>query len=291
VTNANLRRIFMTKLAPFTVLIAAHAKLRILDPVAGPVERSAESVKASDEVLVFVGGKPAYRPIALTAPSSPPERCVSLPAASLAPKTPIKDLLVAAGDMLAVAFPVGSASVAAEHVPSARIVASSGHWVEITVQGADALVASGLRFDIGGIDAANHAERTIAKPETVPLAAHIGVRQLPVHGMEQDGILSTFCFTIPPRTTTIRLSSPSIQPPGDPRHLGVAICRLMMDKVLIPLDSPALVRGFHRSETAHGLSWRWTDGEALLILPPRSAEQVLLIEITDWHNMLSRQDK
>jgi hypothetical protein len=60
-----------------------------------------------------------------------------------------------------------------------------------------------------------------------------------------------------------------------------------MDDIPIPLDSPALVRGFHRAESGDDITWRWTDGEALVILPPRPAEQVLAVGITNWHRMLT----
>lgn len=98
---------------------------------------------------------------------------------------------------------------------------------------------------------------------------------------------TVYRFTLPPRTTTLRLSSPSKQPDGDGRKLGVAVLRIVIESAEIPLDSPALVRGFHRAESGEGMTWRWTDGEALLILQPKPVLQTLEVATTHWHLMLA----
>jgi hypothetical protein len=276
----------MKQVAKFTALIAAQSNLNVLDPVAGPVERQADALSPSDEVLVFVDGKPCYRSIAQSAPAAPPPDSVVLPAGSLSPGIPRRDLAVAATQMLTIAFPVGTPPAAASALVAPAPAIGGGQWILLTVQGAQAIVAEGMRLEIGA-PAQKTAQSSAPPPqELAPLKAHAGARELPPHSIEHEGILSTWCFTVPPRTTTIRLSSVSTKPAGDPRHLGVAIYQLTMDGVPISLDSPALVRGFHRVESNDALSWRWTDGEALLILPPRPAEQVLRVGVTNWHQML-----
>lgn len=281
----------MTKVVPSTVVLSANTHLQVLDPVAGPVERPAGALHASDQVLVFVDDRPCYRPVDHAAPASAPAEHVTLMAGSLSPGIPRRDLVIATRQIVTIAFPVGTAPAPADELPGAVIGAAAGQWISLAVQGADAVVADGMRLNTGEF-AASSAPDPVAQPpqrnsELPPLRAHAGSRELQPHSAERDGILSTWSFTIPPRTTTIRLSSASTQPDGDPRHLGVAIFRLAMDGAAIPLDSPALVRGFHRAESGEDLTWRWTDGEALLILPPRPAEQNLTVGITNWHHLLT----
>lgn len=127
-----------------------------------------------------------------------------------------------------------------------------------------------------------------AAPEGRQLAirAFNGPIEVALLGVLSEGPIDIYRFNLPPRTTTLRLSSPSAAPEGDGRRLGIAICRIVVETTDIPLESPALVRGFHRAESGEGLTWRWTDGEALLLLPPRPASQTLSVHITNWHVML-----
>jgi hypothetical protein len=136
------------------------------------------------------------------------------------------------------------------------------------------------------------AEATPASAETggrAALRVFSGPTELPVAGTVPDGPHTILRFALPPRTTALRLTSPSAQPPGDGRRLGVAIFRLQLEAMDIPLDNAGLIRGFHRAESGEGLTWRWTDGDALLILQPKPMAQTLSIHITDWHKMLNAQ--
>ncbi len=296
----------MTQVAPFTTLLAARTNLQVMDPAMGPVERPAEELHAKDEVLVIAGGRPCYRQIAQAAPAAPPQTTVAFEPGCLSPGVPLRRIEIASRQKLAIAFPLDIATVPAEEISGAMVGDASGHWIAITVEDAEAFVVEGLRQATGPL--ASEPARDISEPaaapelqpeprsapssgspgaiDAPPLKAHAGLRELPAQYGDRSGILTTWRFTVPPRTTTIRLSSHSRQPDGDPRHLGIAIYRLVMDETPIPLDSPALVRGFHRAETGQDLTWRWTDGEALLILPPRPSEQILSVGITDWHLML-----
>jgi hypothetical protein len=134
------------------------------------------------------------------------------------------------------------------------------------------------------------AELGASSPETnsrTPLRVFSGPTELTVADTVSDGPHAILRFALPPRTTALRLTSPSAQPPGDGRRLGVAILRMQLETMDIPLDNAGLIRGFHRAESGEGLTWRWTDGDALLILQPKPVAQVLSIHITDWHKMLN----
>jgi hypothetical protein len=288
----------MTKVAPFTTVLPSSATLQVMDRVMGPIERLAEDLQPTDEILVIVNGRPGYRPFAQSAPCNPPADCVIFTDGCLSPGIPSGSIVVSAYQRLSIAFPIGIAPVPALVLPSAKPSLPGDHWLAITVQDAEAVIAEGLRLETGPLalpeqpqpvpeTLERQAAQPLPSPPPPPLRAHVGARELPIHGFQVDASSSTWRFTVPPRTTTIRLSSQSVQPPGDPRHLGVAICQLAIDDMAIPLESPALVRGFHRAEAGEGLTWRWTDGDALVIVPPRAGEQVLTVQITDWHLALS----
>jgi hypothetical protein len=119
------------------------------------------------------------------------------------------------------------------------------------------------------------------------IRAYNGPVEAALTGIATEGDLNVYRFALPPRTTTLRLSSHSVAPPGDGRRLGVAVARLVVESTDIPLESPALVRGFHRAESGQGLTWRWTDGEALLLLPPKPVPQTLSVYFTNWHLILA----
>ncbi len=290
----------MTQVASFTTVLPASATLQVMDSVAGPTERCADDLQPTDEILVIVNGRPSYRPFAQLAPCHAPAASVVFTDGCLSPGIPARAIAVSAYQRLSIAFPIGIPPVAAFELPSAAPVEPGDDWMAITVQDAEAVVAEGLRLETGPwaipdqpntVPEAPDAEETQPDPAqmTPPLRVHAGLRELPLQGAQVEGDLSTWQYLVPPRTTTIRLSSQSVQPPGDPRHLGVAIFRLSIDEVSIPLESPALVRGFHQAESGEGRAWRWTDGDALLIIAPRAAEQVLAITNSSWHAFLSSQ--
>ncbi len=289
----------MTQVAPFTTIMPADIILQVMDSVSGPVQRRADALLPTDEVLVIANGRPGYRAIAQLAPCHPPESCVSFADGCLSPGVPSRTVVVSAHQRLSIAFPMGIPPMTAQALPSAMPSETPAHWLALTIEGADAVVAEALRLETGPLDlpepvAAAAPEAVVIEPAPAaappqveaPVRAFAGLRELPPHSASQEGSLSTWRFAVPPRTTTIRLSSNCVQPEGDPRHLGVAIFHLAMDDQAIPLESPALVRGFHSAESGEGMTWRWTDGDALLILPPRSSEQLLTVGITDWHMVL-----
>lgn len=74
---------------------------------------------------------------------------------------------------------------------------------------------------------------------------------------------------VPPGVSAVRLVSLTAVPAeqlansGDRRHLGVAVSRILLDGVELPLDDRRLGLGWHDAE--HGL--RWTAGLAAITLP------------------------
>jgi T5SS/PEP-CTERM-associated repeat protein len=73
---------------------------------------------------------------------------------------------------------------------------------------------------------------------------------------------------LPPGTRRVRLVSRAWVPAQcdatatDGRRLGVAVARLWLDRREVSLDSAGLGRGWHAAEPG----WRWTDGNAALLL-------------------------
>ncbi len=70
------------------------------------------------------------------------------------------------------------------------------------------------------------------------------------------------------------------------RRFGVAVRAILVDDAPLALDGPAIGDGFHNLESAGSASWRWTNGEAVVHLPPSGARRRLTVQITDWHRML-----
>jgi hypothetical protein len=98
-------------------------------------------------------------------------------------------------------------------------------------------------------------------------------------------------FTIPPAAAALRLRSPVGHPPGadtDGRAFGVAIEALLLDGIPLDLGGPAAGDGFHALEIREQQRWRWTDGNAHLVLPPCTTPRQLVVTINDWHTMLQR---
>jgi hypothetical protein len=98
-----------------------------------------------------------------------------------------------------------------------------------------------------------------------------------------------FRFTLPRGSACFRIRSRSVLPRAmapyldDRRRLGVAIERILLSSdqavVEIPADDPLLTEGWHQSEREGMALWRWTDGDALVTVPPvlRDGVQVDLL--------------
>lgn len=103
-----------------------------------------------------------------------------------------------------------------------------------------------------------------------------------------------WCFRIPAGATTFRLLSPVGVPPDRPqgdadgRRFGVAIQSILLDGIPLDLGGRVAGDGFHAFEMREQHSWRWTDGNARLVLPPCAQPRRLEVTINDWHRLLRR---
>jgi hypothetical protein len=95
-------------------------------------------------------------------------------------------------------------------------------------------------------------------------------------------------FTLPANTGPVRLHSTAHDSPSpkDPRRLGVCVVAMELDGAPIDLSGPIPARGFHSVEGDGTDQWRWTDGQAWLVLPYASTSRQLSVTITDWHRNL-----
>ena len=304
----------MTALSDHTARLTETTKVLVLDPTAGPIARARSAVALGDEILVVSGGRICFRRVMAATEAPQPDHVVRIAADALGTQVPRNALLLDARQpigrpilptVLTAATDFGS--------PSADEVAR--YWFDITVEGAERIIAENLSLATGPLpDLAEETAPVVSTPAPTPvptqqpiampvpttapveqvvtgdaapaIRAYNGPIEVALTGIATEADLNIYRFALPPRTTTLRLSSHSVAPPGDGRRLGVAVARLVVESMDIPLESPALVRGFHRAESGQGLTWRWTDGEALLLLPPKPVPQTLSVYFTDWHLML-----
>jgi T5SS/PEP-CTERM-associated repeat protein len=86
---------------------------------------------------------------------------------------------------------------------------------------------------------------------------------------------------LPPGVASLRLVSRHViaseaDPASDDhRRLGAALTAVLLDGESLDLDGALCGRGFHRAERVGGATLRWTDGEGVLRLPPRTGISLL----------------
>ena len=107
-----------------------------------------------------------------------------------------------------------------------------------------------------------------------------GVRLAP---LASDG--PQLAVRLPAGTTGVviasRVSVPDEFAPGsgDTRRLGVALAEIALDGRTIRLDTGLIVAGMLAPEAEGDNVWRWTDGAAVLNLPPGAGERTLELRI------------
>jgi hypothetical protein len=152
------------------------------------------------------------------------------------------------------AFANGGSTVMA-HPDFARAIWRTGGFAPL-LTGGSALHA--LRTRLQG-RAADCGFQLVADPAACLLAD--GRVILP----EQDGQMLRFTLREWARQISIvsrsAIASHVIPVSDDGRRLGIAIVKLEIDGVVVPLDDSRLGRGWHDVES----DWRWTDGEAELL--------------------------
>jgi hypothetical protein len=85
-------------------------------------------------------------------------------------------------------------------------------------------------------------------------------------------------FAVPPMAGSARLMSRACAPADirpwldDRRRLGLSVERIVFDgrsgRMEVPVDNPQLKDGWHAHERDGLRLWRWTDGDAVLPVPP-----------------------
>lgn len=271
------------------VRLAETTELLVLDPATGPIARPLSDLALGDELLVVADGRICFRRLMMAQEALPPAQAIQIPAGSLSPGVPSHPLVLDHRQPIGLPrHPTPTVQVAT--LPGVVPCQATGIWMDVVAEGAERILAANLCV-VGGelaqtgvpVTAVSTSE---AEADAQPVRAWNGSQELTLVGKVTEGSITVLRFAVPPRTTTVRLSSQSVQPAGDLRRLGVAFSRLFVEATEIPLDSPVFVRGFHRAERNTETAWRWTDGDALLILPPRPAEQTLSLHIHDWHRRL-----
>ncbi|WP_374297218.1 Hint domain-containing protein [Sphingomonas sp.] len=99
----------------------------------------------------------------------------------------------------------------------------------------------------------------------------------------------TFHYVLPARTGPVRLRSTPRRAASaaESRRFGVCVVEIAVDDVPLPFDSPVYGPGFHPPESNPEASWRWTNGDAWLVLPYSAPSRHLRVRVTDWHLALA----
>ena len=269
-----------------SVRLQATAQCLMLDRQRGPVACALGALRVGDAVLVEADGEMDFRPVTQIAPATAPGKIALLPRDSLGPDRPMADLLLAAGQSLALpgaqSEPIPAAQIC---LPAPAIPADSTQdlpgWVRLELAGAARIVIDGIGMLLADDTQPNAGLGGITA--LAALRAFAGQQELPLLAADPLPGGASLRFSVPPRTAALRLTSQTFSPDGEFRQLGVALLRLAVEEDEIGLDNPGLVRGFYPVERNQDTAWRWTDGEALLLLPPRAVPQMLELCIADWH--------
>jgi hypothetical protein len=252
--------------------LPATATLLVLDPIFGPVKREVGILAPGEDVLVEAASTMCFRKVIALREADPPRHMAFLPRGAVAAESPSADLVLDAMQPIGEALAGSPIDIAERRHDDGAQPQLPHAWFEVEVEEADRLIVNRVAIGTGPLPEAGASQ----------LRAYAGARELDLIDVEQLPGGMVLRFDVPPRTTTLRLISRHTQIGGDHRRLGVAILRLQLEQNDIPLDSPSLVRGFHDVERNERVSWRWTDGNALIILPLRPSQQALSIQVADW---------
>jgi hypothetical protein len=276
----------MTAIPSPALRLAAAARCLVLDPMLGPVPREVALLADGAQVLAVAEGAMCFRPVTRHAQAGPPRQVALLPRDSLGEGRPAIDLLLPARQEIA-PFEAGSAAIPAAQLCLPASTQDDASWLWLEVEGAQRVIVDG----VGLVPFVQNDEPAPPAPvaefaEIVALRAFAGPQEVKLVAAEPRPGGSALRFAVPPRTAAVRLVSDTFHASGDYRRLGVALLGLAVEEAEIALDNPGLVRGFYPIEQHEDVRWRWTDGEALLLLPPRPAAQTLDVQIADWHQSM-----
>ena len=150
------------------------------------------------------------------------------------------------------------------------------------------LLLHGRALELGYRIATGSELRVLADGVEVPAAAAIGMR-----GKLYRSKGTLYRFALPPGARELRTLTPAtvaawIDPASeDRRALGARIAAVYLDGRAVKLNARLFGAGFYQVERRGGERWRWTDGAAVLLLPPRAAAITLDLFVRDtmrrWH--------
>lgn len=263
-----------------------------------PVERLA----AGMQVLALSGEGAPLRPVRQVRPGAG-AGAVRIAAGAIEDGVPIRDLRVRPGHGIGLEDSFGRRGV----VPAALLVngatitreaADEGH-VEVLLEAHALLMADGVPAEsspaeAGGLPGLAGAELAGLRTRLLERALACGWALTPDDGLTLEAEAGTVealprdaggderpVFLLPPGCARVRLRSRRFVPADadpatrDERTLGVALERVVHDGVELAPDGPAFGAGFLPVEGAPGRQWRWTVGEADLLLPPGEGATVL----------------
>jgi hypothetical protein len=219
---------------------------------------------------------------------------------ALSPGSPALPLFLSPQQWLALGDRLVQAGALANGTTIQRLPAAPPAWYALAADRPTMLIAEGVslalpshgELAIGFRPLAAGTELELLRaglrpPAPVPLRVLLGTEELAAKITD-----SCLEVTLPEAEgapmTVLRLLSPPGRPRGtqDLRRFGVAIRKIELDEKLLPLDDPGFGDGFHPVEGRDNATWRWTDGEATLALPPSDTPRILVIHIAPWHTQL-----
>jgi hypothetical protein len=268
--------LWMSEIPVNTARLPHNASLIALDPIYGPIWRLVGELILGENVLAQSDGVLCFRPVQKLSETSAPEAVslVMLDNSDIAalPANLILDArqkcgLPQADSVLAVPL----------HCTPDPLELADIAWKLVTVELAERLIVNQMAIATGPI--ASRPCRTMSES----IRAFAGDLHLEPSRIEPYNAGAVLYFQLPTATRTLRLVTPSSSTISDARRLGVAVIGIVLGGDPIDLNSPILVRGFYPLESSDPISWRWTDGEALLLLPTKQAPTELGIAITNWH--------
>lgn len=123
------------------------------------------------------------------------------------------------------------------------------------------------------------------EPEPVPITVLAAGKPVELTEIEPG----RYTCTLPARSGPARLRS---QPrraadAADGRRFGVCVRAVELNDILLDFGSQSFGPGFHPAEGEGDHLWRWTNGDAWLVLPYSAEPRRLTLTLTDWHTALA----
>ena len=124
-----------------------------------------------------------------------------------------------------------------------------------------------------------------AEPEPAPITVLAAGKPVVLH---EEAPLR-FLAELPARSGPVRLRSRprKAADEADGRRFGVCVSSVVLNDVVLDFASQSFGPGFHPAEGEGDHLWRWTNGDAWLVLPYSADPRRLTLVLTDWHSGLA----